>query len=399
MLPRGSAIGMISSAAGLGWQANLRGPARVPRHHRLRRSGELGAGQQQGRLHVEQEGDQRLRRARGVRLPEAGHPHQRDPARARPNTPLAQANAEMWLGFGSDYREAVGIEASTPLEQAYPLRLPLQRRGVGRQRRHGHHRRGLRQPPVSPSRSLPRPARSGSSPASSELGARDRTRSDNGGHDSATASAAHADERVVLDVGRRRPAAHPGLRRLRHARPPAGADLPGVPQPVVGARRWSPGAAPSSAFTVNHHQWLPDFEPPYVIAIVAPRRGPDRAPHDQHRRLRPGRRAHRPGGRASASSSTTTCGCRCSSRPARPTPPTGVGEPERPAPRAAADDRPLRAPRGALGRRPLGDRPAADGRPAVADRRRVPRRGRRRRSHARRHRRAVDLSRRGGAWA
>jgi NAD(P)-dependent dehydrogenase (short-subunit alcohol dehydrogenase family) len=37
------------------------------------------------------------------------------------NTPLAQANKEMWLGFGADYREAVGVEASTPLEQAYPL--------------------------------------------------------------------------------------------------------------------------------------------------------------------------------------------------------------------------------------------------------------------------------------
>jgi len=37
------------------------------------------------------------------------------------DTPLAQANKEMWLGFGSDYRAAVGVEASTPLEQAYPL--------------------------------------------------------------------------------------------------------------------------------------------------------------------------------------------------------------------------------------------------------------------------------------
>ena len=27
----------------------------------------------------------------------------------------------MWLGFGADYRDEVGIEASTPLEQAYPL--------------------------------------------------------------------------------------------------------------------------------------------------------------------------------------------------------------------------------------------------------------------------------------
>ena len=37
------------------------------------------------------------------------------------NTPLAEANADMWLGFGADFREELGIEASTPLEQAYPL--------------------------------------------------------------------------------------------------------------------------------------------------------------------------------------------------------------------------------------------------------------------------------------
>src|SRR3546814_13158792 len=37
------------------------------------------------------------------------------------DTPLAQANAEMWLTFGSDYRADVGIEASTPPEPAYPL--------------------------------------------------------------------------------------------------------------------------------------------------------------------------------------------------------------------------------------------------------------------------------------
>ena len=59
------------------------------------------------------------------------------------------------------------------------------------------------------------------------------------------------------------------LRRLRHARAPAGADLPGVPQPVVGAdrgvraghrRRRSPSTTTSGC---------PGFEPPYVIAIVA----------------------------------------------------------------------------------------------------------------------------------
>ncbi len=37
------------------------------------------------------------------------------------DTPLAQSNKEMWLGFGADYRGEVGVEASTPMEQAYPL--------------------------------------------------------------------------------------------------------------------------------------------------------------------------------------------------------------------------------------------------------------------------------------
>ena len=37
------------------------------------------------------------------------------------DTPLAQANKEMWLGFGADFREEAGVEASTPLEQAFPL--------------------------------------------------------------------------------------------------------------------------------------------------------------------------------------------------------------------------------------------------------------------------------------
>jgi NAD(P)-dependent dehydrogenase (short-subunit alcohol dehydrogenase family) len=37
------------------------------------------------------------------------------------DTPLARANKETWLTFGADYRGEVGIEASTPLEQAYPL--------------------------------------------------------------------------------------------------------------------------------------------------------------------------------------------------------------------------------------------------------------------------------------
>lgn len=37
------------------------------------------------------------------------------------DTPLARANAETWLGFGSDYRAKAGIDPAAPIEQAYPL--------------------------------------------------------------------------------------------------------------------------------------------------------------------------------------------------------------------------------------------------------------------------------------
>ncbi len=43
--------------------------------------------------------------------------------------------------------------------------------------------------------------------------------------------------------------------------------------PACRSRSWSPrvvsGRATVVAFTVNHHRWLPDLEPPYVIANVA----------------------------------------------------------------------------------------------------------------------------------
>ena len=34
------------------------------------------------------------------------------------DTPLAQANADLWLGFGSDYRSEFGLQAATPEDQA-----------------------------------------------------------------------------------------------------------------------------------------------------------------------------------------------------------------------------------------------------------------------------------------
>ncbi len=120
LLPRGSAIGLISSAAGFGWRENL-----------TRLNEYLDVGDFDGATQWAEENGKAdymwsklainayvAREAfgllkRGVRI-NAIMPGPTD-------TPLAQANKETWLGFGADYRGETGIEASTPLEQAYPL--------------------------------------------------------------------------------------------------------------------------------------------------------------------------------------------------------------------------------------------------------------------------------------
>jgi NAD(P)-dependent dehydrogenase (short-subunit alcohol dehydrogenase family) len=120
LLPRGSAIGFISSAAGLGWEANL------PLLKEYLDISDFDAAatwvQEHGKAdymwskqaicaYVARQAMPFLKQ--GIRV-NAVCPGPTD-------TPLAQANKELWLGFGADYRAEVGIEASTPLEQAYPL--------------------------------------------------------------------------------------------------------------------------------------------------------------------------------------------------------------------------------------------------------------------------------------
>jgi len=120
MLPRGSSIGFISSAAGLGWEASLgelkeyldtpdfdTGSAWAVEHGYA----DYFHSKQAVCAYVSREAFPLLKQ--GIRI-NAICPGPTD-------TPLAQANAEMWLGFGADFREEAGIEASTPLEQAYPL--------------------------------------------------------------------------------------------------------------------------------------------------------------------------------------------------------------------------------------------------------------------------------------
>jgi NAD(P)-dependent dehydrogenase (short-subunit alcohol dehydrogenase family) len=119
-LGRGGAIGFISSAAGLGWEANL---GIVKEFLAITDFDEATKWtENNGKAdymfsklaingYVAQQAFPLLKQ--GIRI-NAILP-------GPTNTPLARANAEMWLGFGQDYRDETGIEASTPEEQAYPL--------------------------------------------------------------------------------------------------------------------------------------------------------------------------------------------------------------------------------------------------------------------------------------
>ena len=120
MMPSGSAIGFISSAAGLGWEPNL------PLLLELLETPDFDSAvrwvEDHGKAdyltmkqaicaYVAREAYAFLKK--GIRI-NAICPGPTD-------TPLAQANKETWLGFGADYRGELGLEASTPLEQAYAL--------------------------------------------------------------------------------------------------------------------------------------------------------------------------------------------------------------------------------------------------------------------------------------
>jgi NAD(P)-dependent dehydrogenase (short-subunit alcohol dehydrogenase family) len=120
MLPRGAAIGMIASAAGYGWQANLEALDEylaitdfdaAARWAQENNKADYIWSKLAINAYVARSAFELLKR--GIRI-NATLP-------GPTNTPLARANADTWLTFGADYREEVGIEASTPLEQAYPL--------------------------------------------------------------------------------------------------------------------------------------------------------------------------------------------------------------------------------------------------------------------------------------
>jgi NAD(P)-dependent dehydrogenase (short-subunit alcohol dehydrogenase family) len=120
MLPRGAAIGFISSAAGMGWQANL---DTVQEYLAI---GDIDAASKWAQEHNKAD-YMWSKMAINAYVASQAFPLLKQGIRINAimpgptDTPLAQANADMWLGFASDYRGEVAIEASTPLEQAYPL--------------------------------------------------------------------------------------------------------------------------------------------------------------------------------------------------------------------------------------------------------------------------------------
>jgi NAD(P)-dependent dehydrogenase (short-subunit alcohol dehydrogenase family) len=120
-LGAGAAIGMISSTAGLAWQNNLpevldylatpdfdAAAAWIDEHPGKADymwSKQAVCGYVASQAYAMQK--------RGIRI-NAIMPGPTD-------TPLARSQADLWLGFGTDYRDEVGVKASTPEEQAGPL--------------------------------------------------------------------------------------------------------------------------------------------------------------------------------------------------------------------------------------------------------------------------------------
>jgi NAD(P)-dependent dehydrogenase (short-subunit alcohol dehydrogenase family) len=121
-LGRGSAIGFISSTAGLGWRKHLdevkayldeapdfdSAVAWIEQHPD---KASYTWSKQSINVYVQSRALELLKK--GIRV-NAILPGPTD-------TPLARANEETWLGFGTDYRAEAGVQASRPDEQAGPL--------------------------------------------------------------------------------------------------------------------------------------------------------------------------------------------------------------------------------------------------------------------------------------
>lgn len=118
---RGSGIGMISSVAGLGWEASL------PQLAEYLGTPDFDAAVQWIESHPGTATYGWSKKAMCAYVARQAFPFLKHGVRINSimpgptDTPLARANADTWLTFGKDYRAQAGISASTPEEQAYPL--------------------------------------------------------------------------------------------------------------------------------------------------------------------------------------------------------------------------------------------------------------------------------------
>jgi NAD(P)-dependent dehydrogenase (short-subunit alcohol dehydrogenase family) len=120
-LGRGSAIGMISSTGGIGWRNNFEAVSEFVAIDDFDEAAAWIAERPEKANYVwAKQAVNVFVTAHAFRLLQLGirinaiMPGPTD-------TPLARANAEVWLGMGADYREAAHIEASRSDEQAGPL--------------------------------------------------------------------------------------------------------------------------------------------------------------------------------------------------------------------------------------------------------------------------------------
>jgi NAD(P)-dependent dehydrogenase (short-subunit alcohol dehydrogenase family) len=120
-LPRGSAIAMISSVAGMGWQQDLATVLDFLSNEDweaasawIERAGDKDTyifSKQAMNGYVAKQALPLMKR--GIRI-NAIEPGPTD-------TPLARANAEVWLGYSADYNKTAGIETLTPDQMANVL--------------------------------------------------------------------------------------------------------------------------------------------------------------------------------------------------------------------------------------------------------------------------------------
>jgi NAD(P)-dependent dehydrogenase (short-subunit alcohol dehydrogenase family) len=120
-MPRGSAIAMISSVAGLGWEGQL------PLLLDYLDAPDFDASVKWIEAHPDKANYGWAKQAMCAYVAHRAYAFMKQGIRINAimpgptDTPLARANADVWLGFAQDYRDDCGIKASTPEEQAYPM--------------------------------------------------------------------------------------------------------------------------------------------------------------------------------------------------------------------------------------------------------------------------------------